>query len=129
MHQKGSRSAVYVRLGIADFAQSRQDLRDDFVVGFHELDQVARVLDIFISEFNFSHEPRIGLSQHSMPIPRDNFPLTQSLIREVPDVLFVPLVSILMLEIQQVSEALLVRKPVKRPSQSVERSRKGKVVV
>lgn len=61
VHQKSTRSTVYVGPGVLNFTSGSEHFWDNLIVGLNELNQV-RSLDKFIGEVEFTDKTRIGLS-------------------------------------------------------------------
>jgi len=128
MHQKSTRSGVHVGPRVADLSGFGELLRDNFVVGFYQVDKVV-VLNIFFGEFKLAHESRVGFPKDGMAVSGHDFSRLKGVPDVVSDVFLGPGVSVDFLEVQNVVEALLVSQSVERSCKSVHAGRERQVGV
>ena len=128
VHQEGARAAVNVGPRVLDLASGVEALGNLLVVGLDKIDEVV-VLDVSLSKVKLTDESRIGLTQDSMTIARDDFSGFEGVVDVLGNVSLGPVISELFLELQDEVEALLVSKTVEGTSESVHTSREGEVRV
>ena len=128
MHQKCTRTAVYVWPRILDLASRCKQVGNRFEVGPDQLDQVV-ILDVIVSIVELGNESRVSLAQDAVAIPRNHLAGLHGVLNELLDVFASPTLSILLLERKQVVETFLIGKTVQGTSQSVHTGREGQVRV
>jgi len=122
VHKQSTRAAINIGPWVANLTSSIKNTWDGLIVSTNQRDQVV-ILNVLVSKIKLAHETRIGLTENSVTVARDNLTRLKSSISEINDILFVPVITILLNEAQDVTKALLVSKTVEGTSQTIHTSR------
>ena len=128
MHEESAGASINIGPWVADLSDLAKFLRDHLVVGFDQVDESVS-LDVLLGKLKFANETRISFPEDSVSISWDDLAGLEGLVNEVGDILVSPFVTVLLLELEDVVQALLVSKTVERTSQSIHTSRESKVWV
>ena len=128
VHQEGAGTGINVGPGVGYLASCLEHLRNDFVASLNEVHKVI-ILDILVSKLELAHEARICLTEDGVTISWDYFARCKSVLNILSNIILIPVLSELSLEIEQELQAFLVSKAVKRSSKTVHTSGEGEVRV
>lgn len=84
--------SINVRVRVLDLAQFLEDWWNNLEDGSGEFDQRI-ILDVSLGEGSQVHEARIGVSEDSVAVSRDDFTLGESVVSELSDFGFTDVVT------------------------------------
>ena len=128
VHEEGAGAGVNVGPGVADLTGGLEHVGDHSVASLNEVNKVI-VLDVLLSEVKLAHEARIGLTEDGVTVSGDDLAAGKGVLNIVSNVIFVPGLAELGLEVEEELEALLVGETVEGSSETVHTSGERKVGV
>lgn len=121
MHQESTGTSINVGPRVGDLTSGLKNVGDHTVASLDKVDEVV-ILDVGLSEVELAHEARVGLSEDGVAVSGDNLPAGEDILNVATDIVFGPLGSELLLEVEEELEALLVSETVERASKTVHTS-------
>lgn len=123
MLKKSTTEGINIRIWVLYFTDFAQNARDSIKTLFSQIADVI-VFDMFVCESLQMEESRVGVSEDSMPIARNNSTFFQCLVYEFFNQATIRSFSLMeVLQFSQPFKALLVGKTVEGTSKTIHSSR------
>ena len=117
MSQESATTSIDIRPWVADLASSEEFFGNNTVARLDKADKIA-VFDVFLSEFEFTDESRVCLSQDGVTIARYDLTRGKGIFYKFPNVMLCPLFSVFLPNGMEEVQALLISESMKRSSQT-----------